>query len=178
MVAPARGSSEATAAAEVPPAAADARLVVAEAPPPPTDAPSTTAKGSASIPQVTRPLDDGVDATGPAADAAMPFDASPTAPKPPPPSTPSLPSPAVQPPPVPPPPSPPSVNQAPGELAVLVTPYATLWLDGKPVGETPYRVSLPAGRHTLRLVNEERSKDEWVPVTITPGRTVKIERNW
>jgi serine/threonine-protein kinase len=95
----------------------------------------------------------------PAADAAVPLDASVLAPRP------------------PPPPAPPVV-QAPGVLVVVVKPWATLWIDGKQVGETPYRVSLPAGRHRLRLVNEERGKSEWATVTITPGRTTTIERNW
>jgi eukaryotic-like serine/threonine-protein kinase len=102
------------------------------------------------------------DASGPrlaAADAAVPAEASVLATKP------------------PPPPSSP-VAQAQGELVVLVKPWATLWLDGKQVGETPQRVAVPAGRHSVRLVNEERGKNEWATVTITPGRTTTIERNW
>jgi serine/threonine-protein kinase len=96
----------------------------------------------------------------PAADAAVQPDAGVLAPRPP-----------------PPPPAAPAA-QDPGELVVLAKPWATLWLDGKPAGETPFRVTIPAGRHSLRLVNEERGKSEWATVTITPGRTTTIERNW
>lgn len=101
----------------------------------------------------------------PAADAAVMLDGSASVlpPKPPPPPTAAPALPAVQ---------------ASGKLVVLAKPWATLFLDGKPVGETPYRVSIPAGRHTLRIVNEERGKDEWVTVTIVAGQTTTIERKW
>ena len=99
----------------------------------------------------------------PVVDAVVPVDVGVLAPRPPPP---------------PPPPPVPLAGQAPGELVVLVTPWATLWLDGKPVGETPYRAAISIGRHSLRLVNEERGKNESATVTITTGRTMTIKRNW
>lgn len=120
-----------------------------------------------AIDAVVKAVGDAAAPPPPMTDAAVPADASEAtdasglAPKPPPTTNP-----------------PPPVARAPGELVVLVKPWATLWLDGTPVGETPYRVSLPAGRHSLRLVNEERGKNEWVTVTVMPGKATTIERNW
>ncbi len=76
------------------------------------------------------------------------------------------------------PPAPPPVRQAPGVLVVLVKPYATVHLDGKVAGDTPFRMSIPAGRHSLRLVNEERGKNESLTVTVMPGQTMTIQRTW
>ncbi|MEO7733638.1 MAG: serine/threonine-protein kinase, partial [Kofleriaceae bacterium] len=38
---------------------------------------------------------------------------------------------------------------ATGELAIIVTPPARIWLDGKPLGQTPLRTIVAAGRHSV-----------------------------
>jgi hypothetical protein len=65
-----------------------------------------------------------------------------------------------------------------GELAVLVKPWALLWLNGKPMNQTPYRDTIPAGRYHLRLKNDDLGKDESIVVTVTPDHTTIIERKW
>jgi hypothetical protein len=65
-----------------------------------------------------------------------------------------------------------------GELAVLVKPWAMIWLNGKSVGQTPYREKIPVGRYRLRIQNDEAGKDETVSVTINADQTTTIERKW
>jgi hypothetical protein len=65
-----------------------------------------------------------------------------------------------------------------GELAVLVKPWALLWLNGKPMNQTPYRETIPAGRYRLRLKNDDLGKDESIVVTVSPDHTTIIERKW
>lgn len=82
------------------------------------------------------------------------------------------------------PPSPPLRSREPdgelaGELAVLVTPWAAVWLNGKSLpGGTPYRMKVPAGRHRLRIANEDLQRRETVTVTIKPNETTTVERTW
>ena len=69
--------------------------------------------------------------------------------------------------------------QGAGELAVFVHPWAEVWLDSKDVGQTPFRErAVPAGRHKLRVVNEDLGKDESMAITVTPDQTTTIERSW
>lgn len=66
-----------------------------------------------------------------------------------------------------------------GELAVIVTPWAAVWLNGRSLpGGTPYRTKVPAGRHRLRLANEDLHRRETVTVTIKPNETTTVERTW
>jgi hypothetical protein len=66
-----------------------------------------------------------------------------------------------------------------GELAILVTPWAAVWLNGKSLtGGTPYRMKVPAGRHRLRIANEDLGRRETLTVTIKPNETTTIERVW
>lgn len=66
-----------------------------------------------------------------------------------------------------------------GELAIMVTPWAAVWLNGKPVPNgTPYRTKLPAGKYRLRIANEDLGRQENVAVTVKPDETVTIERKW
>jgi hypothetical protein len=46
-------------------------------------------------------------------------------------------------------------------------------IGGRSIGSTPQmNISLPPGRHTVRLTNPEFGIDENVVVTIEPGQTV------
>jgi len=65
-----------------------------------------------------------------------------------------------------------------GELAILVKPWALIWLNGKSAGQTPFREKLPVGRYRLRIQNDETGKDETVTVTVTADKTTTIERTW
>ena len=66
-----------------------------------------------------------------------------------------------------------------GELTVMVTPWAAVWLNGKSLaGGTPSRTKVPAGRHRLRIANEDLRRQESLTVTIKPNETTTIERTW
>jgi hypothetical protein len=67
---------------------------------------------------------------------------------------------------------------APGELAIIVRPWATITLNGKSAGSTPYRESIASGRYRVRIQNEDLGKDETVMITVAPAQTATIERNW
>jgi serine/threonine-protein kinase len=57
-----------------------------------------------------------------------------------------------------------------GTLRVNSRPWSQVFVDGKLIGVTPQRaISLPAGTHTLLLVNEEFSIRKTVQVEIKPG---------
>jgi len=65
-----------------------------------------------------------------------------------------------------------------GELAIIVRPWALIWLNGKSLGQTPYREAIPAGRYRLRIANDDAGKDETTLVTITPDQTTTVQRSW
>ena len=65
-----------------------------------------------------------------------------------------------------------------GELEVFVQPWAEISLDGKSVGQTPYRKRLPAGRYRLQLVNEDSGKTEAIVISVTTDQTTTIRRAW
>ncbi|HKU40681.1 MAG TPA: PEGA domain-containing protein [Polyangiales bacterium] len=59
-----------------------------------------------------------------------------------------------------------------GTLRVNSRPWSQVFVDGKLIGVTPQRsISLPAGTHTLLLVNEEFEIKKSVQVEIKPGET-------
>jgi hypothetical protein len=74
----------------------------------------------------------------------------------------------------------PQGSRAPfGELTVMVTPWAAVWLNGKSLaGGTPSRTKVPAGRHRLRIANEDLRRQETLIVTIKPNETTTVERMW
>lgn len=65
-----------------------------------------------------------------------------------------------------------------GELAIIVRPWAMIWLNGKPSGQTPFRAAVPAGRYRVRLANDDAGHDEVTTVTVEPDRTATVERSW
>ncbi len=65
-----------------------------------------------------------------------------------------------------------------GQLVIFVKPWATVWIDGKQWGQTPFRESVPSGTHKLKLVHDDSGRTERFTITIKPGETTKIERDW
>ncbi|HMG52552.1 MAG TPA: PEGA domain-containing protein, partial [Kofleriaceae bacterium] len=65
-----------------------------------------------------------------------------------------------------------------GELAIIVRPWAMIWLNGKPSGQTPFRSAVPAGRYRVRLANDGAGRDEVTIVVVEPDRTATVERTW
>jgi serine/threonine protein kinase len=65
-----------------------------------------------------------------------------------------------------------------GELAIIVKPWALIWLNGKAFGQTPFREAIPAGRYRLRIANDDAGKDETTLVTVHPDQTTTIQRSW
>jgi hypothetical protein len=65
-----------------------------------------------------------------------------------------------------------------GELAIIVRPWAMIWLNGKPSGQTPFRAAVPVGRYRVRLANDDTGHDEVTTVTVDPDRTATVERTW
>ena len=57
-----------------------------------------------------------------------------------------------------------------GRLELRIRPYATVYLDDRKLGDTPLPViSVPVGKHKLRLVNPAFAKDVELSITIKPG---------
>jgi serine/threonine-protein kinase len=82
--------------------------------------------------------------------------------------------------PEPPPPPPPRPDPPPrqtrrvamGKLTLDTTPWTRVFLRGRKLGDTPLiRVSLPAGKHQLKLVNEEKKISTIIEVEIRSGQT-------
>jgi serine/threonine-protein kinase len=73
-------------------------------------------------------------------------------------------------------PAPPAVKK--GELAIIVKPWALIWLNGKSLGQTPFREAIPAGRYRLRIANDDVGKDETTLVTVNPDQTTTVQRSW
>jgi hypothetical protein len=65
-----------------------------------------------------------------------------------------------------------------GELAIVVKPWALIWLNGKSLGQTPFREAIPAGRYRLRIANDDVGKDETTLVTVNPDQTTTVQRSW
>jgi serine/threonine-protein kinase len=59
-----------------------------------------------------------------------------------------------------------------GRLSIDTTPWSTVFLEGKALGDTPLvGVSLPAGKYKLKLVSEDTQKSKAIDVEILPGKT-------
>ena len=59
-----------------------------------------------------------------------------------------------------------------GTLRVNSRPWAQIFVDGKPMGNTPQmNLSLPAGKHKLRLVNPQLNLKKDMRISINPGKT-------
>jgi serine/threonine-protein kinase len=65
---------------------------------------------------------------------------------------------------------------ATGSLKIVILPWAEVWIDGKPMGQTPLRTTLSAGPHRIRLKND--AKEKTVHVNVTPSRLTVIDETW
>ncbi len=71
-----------------------------------------------------------------------------------------------------------SAGGAPGTLRVNTTPWSQVFVDGRLIGNTPQmNIPLPAGQHTITLVNSEFNIRERVPVVIRSGQTETVIRH-
>jgi serine/threonine-protein kinase len=60
-----------------------------------------------------------------------------------------------------------------GRLELRIRPYATVFLDDRKLGDTPLPpISVPVGKHKLRLVNPAFGKDVELNIVIKPGENV------
>jgi serine/threonine-protein kinase len=74
------------------------------------------------------------------------------------------------------PPPPPRADGPPGRLAVRVLPWATVFVDGQLAGTTPFEpISVPSGRHSIRLVNDEIHAEKTLTVEVRPGETAMLK---
>ncbi len=79
------------------------------------------------------------------------------------------------------PPDPGATRAAPpakGRVVISVMPFADVYIDGNAAGTSPLDLSLPAGTHTVRLVNRPRGRDETIRITVDPNRPVILEKSW
>lgn len=77
----------------------------------------------------------------------------------------------------PPPPRPvePAADRTPGTLSIDATPWATITVDGRPLGETPLaNVKLPPGAHTVVAANPDTGKTVKQKITIAPGKLLAV----
>lgn len=66
------------------------------------------------------------------------------------------------------------VEVARGKLTLSTDPWTHVSLNGKPLGDTPLiEVSLPAGRHVLKLANEQAKIDTAIEVEVKAGQVTK-----
>ncbi|MGV3625245.1 MAG: serine/threonine protein kinase [Archangium sp.] len=60
-----------------------------------------------------------------------------------------------------------------GRLELRIRPYATVFLDGRKLGDTPLPTQVvPVGVHKLKLVNEALGKEVTLDIVINPGTNV------
>ncbi|WNG13529.1 protein kinase [Cystobacter fuscus] len=70
---------------------------------------------------------------------------------------------------------------AKGKLELRIRPYAIVYVDGRKVGETPLEpLELPAGRHSVRLLNEESGerREKWYDVDIKPNEPYLLKHTF
>jgi serine/threonine-protein kinase len=60
-----------------------------------------------------------------------------------------------------------------GRVEFRIRPYASVSIDGKPVGDTPMApLTLPLGKHKVTLKNAELAKEVTVTLVVKPGTNV------
>ncbi|MFT3711904.1 MAG: serine/threonine-protein kinase [Archangium sp.] len=66
--------------------------------------------------------------------------------------------------------------KAKGKLSLVTSPWSNVYFGKKNLGETPLtNVSLPAGKHRLLLINDERKLRTTIEVEIKPGKTTALK---
>jgi hypothetical protein len=71
----------------------------------------------------------------------------------------------------------PAAESGTGTLQINSRPWANVYVDGQMVGHTPQMgLSLPAGRHTIKLENPTMNMSKSLSITIQAGQTLtKVE---
>jgi hypothetical protein len=64
-----------------------------------------------------------------------------------------------------------------GTLTVTSKPAAMVYVDGRGLGETPKQISLPAGSHTVTVVNADHGS-KTNKITIEPGKSASVAVNF
>jgi hypothetical protein len=65
---------------------------------------------------------------------------------------------------------------ATGGIKIVILPWAEVWIDGKAMGQTPLRTTLPVGPHRVRLKSDTR--DKTINITVTASRVTVIDESW
>jgi serine/threonine-protein kinase len=79
-------------------------------------------------------------------------------------------------PPAPAPEPPPEARGPPGRLVIRVLPWASVFIDGRMVGTTPFEpIDVPAGRHRVQLVNDELHVKRDINVNVKSGETSTVQ---
>jgi serine/threonine-protein kinase len=69
-------------------------------------------------------------------------------------------------------PAAPAASSGTGVLRLNSLPWSQVTVDGKPVGNTPLmNLPLPAGAHTIRMVNPDMGLTKTIKVTVKAGDT-------
>lgn len=67
---------------------------------------------------------------------------------------------------------------AKGSLEIRIRPYATVYLDGKLIGETPVPAqTVFEGKHELKLVNRDLKYEKSFDIVVRPGQTTPFKKN-
>jgi eukaryotic-like serine/threonine-protein kinase len=71
-----------------------------------------------------------------------------------------------------------TVKAAPGKLYVDARPWATIYIDGSKIGQTPILgATISAGDHTLKAISED-GKSKTMRIKVEPGGTVRRKVTW
>jgi serine/threonine-protein kinase len=73
----------------------------------------------------------------------------------------------------------PRADRRPGYLSIDSQPYATIYVDGKKVGETPLlKLALPPGKRRIRAVRAD-GQEKRLTVEIRPGKLARpVNLRW
>lgn len=64
----------------------------------------------------------------------------------------------------------PSPSATPGHLTLTTQPWTTIYLDGKPLGRTPIKLTLTPGRHDIQLVGQDQRTRKTLTLDVTAGQ--------
>jgi PEGA domain len=66
-------------------------------------------------------------------------------------------------------------KKASGTLSVSAFPTVTVFVDNRKYGDTPQSISLPVGKHKVRLINGPNGPEE-LSITIEANKATEIKR--
>ncbi len=67
---------------------------------------------------------------------------------------------------------------AEGSVLVHTTPWTAIYLDGRHLGDSPTRLSLPAGSYRLTLRNPEQGIEQQLRIELKAGEELKLRRDF